>query len=258
MDVKNKLWIFGDSFSEKIECIPNYKTKNNSPRCVYLREFLNGIYFKYWFDYLADRYDLELECRGASCGEEFKFGKGNTNEDILLNLSRNSKNFKKGDCIIVGFTQISRYKITSIQNDHLSYNVLPNTTHPKEWPSKIINSVEFMSVNRLSEFRVSSLMISLEWLESLSNIIGFDLYYWCWDDFIIRKMYNDIINSDRWLCSNLLKDIPSYYDIVKSKSNLFDISRETGGKIEDGHLGKIGNKILADMFIEWIDSKKLV
>jgi hypothetical protein len=94
-------------------------------------------------------------------------------------------------------------------------------------------------------------------IEHLSNVVGFDVYYWSTEGKIIHSLPDEIKNQRKYL-------IPSNFDKNTIHNNVFKqivdnggdfIFNETNFEVNDMHLGEKGHKVQADMFYNHIINK---
>ena len=225
--MKSSLWVFGDSFSEDVLCLPD---NDNSGRIKYVNKYLNGEYYKPWSYLLSQELNLEYKNRAAACGHRFTFmAKGNGNDSILANVAYNSNEFKKNDVVFVGLTDIGRFPW--YVND-TCYVVLPNLypdTDSNEFFDKIL-------LQRNSPFYYEQIIYNLDLVYSLAKSIGFKLYVWSWNGMFEKFIIDNNIPREYFIYLNLddkFNGINIHHYIREFGGT--SISTETDDDIQDSH-----------------------
>jgi len=250
---KNTLWSFGDSFSEEVINVPGENLRHK-----YVREYLNGVPYKTWPKIVAEKLDYNYENHAGINGAKFKYlGCGNSNDSMFFNVNEQSANFKKGDIVIIGFTNTGRYQVPANKGSGV-WTILPNQEFGLNTRRYLENFIERNENN----YYVHEMMQKFKILETLSKVIGFTIYYWDWTQ--IFETTPDI-NLDNWILQqiNLDNNINNFYMLLKDceyyKLNRFDkvikINDETDDKIYDSHWGKVTNDALGDIFYEHIKKR---
>lgn len=245
--MNNSVWVFGDSFSEDISRVPNYP---QDKRWEYINLYLNGIPYLCWGEIVANELNYVYKNYAAYNSHTFSlFHNGNSNQVMLNNISYFCSQFKKNDIVFVGFTDPTRfiYPINNEQN-----NILPNGI-----PHKIKDNekklCENILVHRLENqfYYICELLNNLKFLETLSKIIDFKLYYWSWDSEFEKYITSDYDNNF-WIFKQIFNDYSNYFSILSNKTKFSTINLETKGKIKDNHTGKIGNEGHAKLILPYL------
>ena len=240
---KSTVWAFGDSFSEEVINLPN-----SSERVQYIKKYLNGVPYKTWIKIVAEKIGFEYRNYAATNGINFEMlGCGNSNDQIFYNVTELSNQFKKGDLVFIGFTDICRYEIFDYNNNAPSSVLLGHTFGDK---TKFYHT---HFVDRNHKYYVHEILQRFKILETLSEIIGFKIFYWDWSNSLIETEPN--VNPKNWIVYELFNKWVTFSDIfnIMGKENC-DIKCETGGEINDNHWGKHNNNILGDLFYNHIKS----
>ena len=238
---KPTVWVFGDSFSEEVTCLPK-----DTARWDYVNKVLNGIPYKTWMKLISEKLNYNYENYAAFGGYQFDvLGNGNSNDQMFYNITESSTLFKKGDIVFVGFTQIGRYQIYKHDINQPS-NVLPD--------QDLGPNTEFYIkhyVDRNCQYYANEIMQKFKILETLSELVGFKIFYWDWSDSIYENEPN--INPKNWLIYELFGEWLSISEIFRRiNKDIKDITTESGGLVRDSHWGKWNNEILGDLFYEHI------
>lgn len=242
----NKLWTFGCSFTEEFIDVP----KENCTRWEYIDKFLNGNPPPTWVTILANRLGYAPMNRGASSGWS---GEGNCNDGIFNNICHYSNEFKKGDIVIVEWTFLERFKWVNIKYDKMN-TVLANQY--SEDASKEV--MDELVVNKSHYLWVDELFIKQKMLQTLSEIIGFDLYYWSVEDTYYRRKFDEIKNNKQYLLSgDFTQHRLERWVIGKTYDNHgMNITTETNGVVQDSHLAKSGHEVLGNLFYKDIIERR--
>ena len=125
--------------------------------------------------------------------------------------------------------------------------------------SKIIpiNVCKEILVSRGSELYRNELYDTMKFIDDYSNLKKIKIFYWTIDhDLIYEQIKKGLYNKKYLLIDEIIKHkgkrIIDFLDLYGGKN----ISQETNGVIDDEHLGKNGNEIIADLFYD--DIKKFL
>lgn len=241
---KPTVWVFGDSFSEDVLDLPK-----EDQRVKYVNEFLDGIPYKIWQEQVTDGLGYNYKNYSANNSKFHEvLGKGNSNDHMFLTVSEYSQKFKKDDIVIIGFTNTGRfqgvYPESTAQSVLISSDVYGDKT----------DMYHRMYMDRQDPYYAIEMFQKFKILETLSNLVGFTLYYWDWDSAIFTR-YNDIDRSrflDYQICNTLipLNEFLSLYSY-----QYVNIINETNGVCDDSHFGTITNNNLFEIYFPYIQSK---
>lgn len=251
---KNKVWVFGDSFSEDVETLPI-----GNGRVEYVNNYLNGVPYKIWQKQVAETLGYAYENRAALGGKKFKhLGSGNSNDQMYLNICEYASEFKKDDIVLVGFTDIHRVQVPREDGEVIS--LTPHIVNKTDLPH--LNDFDLQRytanmVDRSNPYYVYELLQRFKLVEALADEVGFDLYYWYWGEPLTYDTKD--VDTSRWLNYQVFdswKQIGTY--CAENNLNMMPITKETNSTIIDDHWGKIGNEVVFNIFYPYIKDKTIV
>lgn len=131
--MSNKLWIFGDSFSETFEQgNASHEWKKN-----YIK--FKGYVPKVFGHIVAEKLNLELINTNLN-------GDASDNSTILHRIIENIDKINDGDVISVGWSAVTRFRVVDFDKD--SWNII-NPSHPiVDFPNISPQTIEEIGVNR--------------------------------------------------------------------------------------------------------------
>lgn len=237
----NTLHTFGCSYTQEFELLTP-----NDPQIKYVNEFLNGIIPPTWSKILSNLlgYNQVITAQG-----------GIGNETIFEKVCKMSPNFKKGDMVIIQWSQNHRFRWPHNNNpNHKGYwvNQIPNFCNELPTLSKTTQDEIFLIRDhplyreQLYNYHVL--------IEQLARSVGFDIYYWAMGEKIISELPKD----KKFLLSDKFDKVSHNYFTYFNKMNAYTITQETNGVIYDGHYGKTGHEIIGKLFYEHIITSKSV
>lgn len=255
----NTLWVFGDSFSWdhkiRFNSRPSLKTKDDHI-WKYISEYLEGTIFESWGEIVSKKLNMNyINHAGYQTNISIKgLPSGNTNNSNVNLLHELSHNFKKDDIVIFGFTDICRFEwvnsegeILVINSSNYDTDSLPNQEKEQQ---HILNKI---ILNRdSSDFYQLDILQKLKGIETLSNLIGFKLWYWDWSGCFDKLVSNKTISDDRWIFFKAHPTYSNYQTMIYNEYPGGNIYWETNGNVPDGHLGKIGNKIHGNILVNFL------
>ena len=240
------LYTFGCSFTEDFDPFIKYP---GTTRYEYIMNYHNGVIPRSWTQIMSEELNMELKNYGGIHGFFSKTGaEGNCNFSIFNNICQASKDFQKGDTIIIEWTYLERFKWADFESNRIT-TLLPNQI-PNEYDKDIIESI---FINRTHLLWIEELFKYQILLNKLADSIGLNLYYWTIDKNIVNYKTVEINNDKRWLLSGQLEsqNKKTYKDLIKNAGGL-TISEETDDIIKDDHLGSSGHEVLAKLFLNYI------
>jgi hypothetical protein len=243
----SNLYTFGCSFTEDFTPFTKKEDIELNNRTKYVYEFCNGAIPKSWVDIVAEKMNLKLNNYGAQnavFNKKENLSQGNCNFTIFNNFCELSQKFQENDIVIVEWTFMERFRWA---NPNQMVSILPN------WYPQHVNknTMDDIVINRSSNFWINELFSQMKLMDELSKIKNFKLYYWTIDKRIYEYKFDEINNNNKFLLSNILNKGEGIMDIVfKNGGNT--IFFETDGQINDYHYGKVGHKILGDLFYNHI------
>lgn len=211
---KQKLWIFGDSYS-----IPwRFPTKNDKPP-----KFLHLSYVKWYFDNYGKMpihfSDVISEYFGIDENNVInKSIGGSCNYTILETIGNNISNISKDDVVVIGWSEVSRFRVFERHKNKTVYF----TNYPSYEPlSKDTKKQMVLRNNQQSYNEIRS------WQNILKRTLPTNTIFWT--PFTYNKKYK----------------IP----FLHFNKSFINIEQETNGEIVDGHYGSdvhqtIGKEII--------------
>lgn len=238
----NKLWIFGDSFSN------NFTLTNNENVKRYL-EIIQKTEIKYWPQILAEKFNFEL----------VNYAKGgNSNYQIFQDFCDSCHLIKENDIVIIGWGLIEKFRISE---NNTFLNIHPSNTRSFFNMSK--ETLDAVIENRkVIHLRCSDNKIIDRWaweiytwqtaMNTLSKNRRFKLFFWSTEE--PRLIYNEseeCKNSRNYLCSESNKPLMNYLKDLGCLSMM----DETNGMVGDSHFGILGHEKQAEIFYNEIINK---
>jgi hypothetical protein len=228
----NTLYTFGCSYTQDFE-----KVYPDDAQLKYVDEFLNGIMPPSWPKVLSKL--LGYDCINTSRG-------GIGNETIFENVCKMSPNFKKGDMVIIQWTENHRFRWPNPDGHWV--NQLSNWVNEIPTLSQITRD-EIIVIRDHPLYR-KELYNYHTLIEQLASSVGFDIYYWSMGENIITELPKD----KKFLLTDKFDKITYNYPKYFHKMNAQTIIQETNGVNLDGHYGKGGHEIIGRLFYEHIIS----
>lgn len=226
-----KLWIFGDSFSDRFSGYDVVKYHDSDYRVRYHK----------WKGYSPLSYG-EVISKELGCDIEILSSAGASNTEIFHTFISKMDEITEGDLVIVNWTYLNRFRIANDNNEFDKVMIQAGCKSPNSLVN--IKSLEEIGVNRNSH----------------------TIYYKEVSDYskVIKKICNNKIYTFIWTFMNhsekMDKYIKEFYDEVKSINNLETITQETLGIIVDGHYSEYAHQQLADEILKniklWKKTKK--
>ncbi len=229
-----KLWIFGDSFSEKFSDFDEKVYNSIDYRVRY--HTWKGYSPKCYGEILSDKLRCRLEVLASA---------GNSNDEIFHSFIEVMDQIQPGDIVIVNWTYTNRFRIADDNNNFAKVMVQAGCKSPNSFVSE--KSLEEIGVNRNS---------SSIYYKEVSNYTK-----------IIKKVCGEDTLSIFWYFSDLSgerqtdKNIMSFFEHVISLHEYETITIETLGVMVDSHYSEDGHKDLAnDLFKiikKWTQTKRI-
>ena len=251
----NTLWIFGDSFSwdHKIRFKTHPEVKNHNDQIwLYIKEHLNGEVFDSWGEILSRNLNLNYinhACYQTGIKLEH-LAQGNSNNSALNLLNHFCSDFKKGDIVLFGFTDITRF-------DWATSEESINTFHVADTDIVRKKTIEDILINR-DEFPFAryDFLQKLKSFELLSDMVGFELWYWDWSGTFTDYINEGRIPNDRWIFYHAHPNYINYGHMIWEDYKAGPICWETNYKNPDSHFGKVGNQIHADVLTNFLKKNR--
>jgi hypothetical protein len=207
------VWTFGDSLTDGFR-------SNDTWAKTYVK----------WKGYIPLTY-------GEIISKELKYdlknlGKGGSdNYTILESFLKNIKNIKNNDIVILGWSDICRFRMSTDLETWASFipNFINDDTHIRDISSITIHEI---SVNRTSKVYIDEINIWINFFEH--TIKNFKIINW--------STFNEGKINGLFV------------------KNIEQISNETNGQIQDAHFSEVGQKQLSDILLNEINGnhKKLI
>ena len=195
------LWTFGDSFTERFREDFDWSKKYIDWK---------GYTPKVYGELLSD----ELKMNHINMATN-----GSDNYMIFESICRCAKDIKEGDKIIIGWSDVVRFRLVDTNNRWVS--LIPNWKNPMDNLDHITTkTVEQVLVNRGS---------SKLYIDEVNNWIGFINLHFKNVDVIHWTQFNEEFDAH----------ILNYFTTIK---------KETGGEINDLHYSEIGHNQLTSYF----------
>jgi predicted transport protein len=163
--MSNKLWVFGDSYSETFRRIQGG---------IYLNWKKNYVDFKgyepkVFSDIVAEELNLELVNTNLK-------GESSDNATIFSRIINNIDNIKKGDVISVGWTTVTRYRVVNFNSK--SWDII-NPGHPIiDYPNLSEQTFQEIGINRTHKLYFNELC---EWVEVVNKLFKENkIIQWTW------------------------------------------------------------------------------
>ena len=241
----NTLYTFGCSFTENFD--PFIKHPGTT-RYDYIMNYHNGNIPKSWPQIMSEQLNMKLRNHGGIDGIIGKTGmEGNCNFSIFNNICMASKDFQRGDIVIIEWTHMERFKWADHDTNRIT-TITPNQI-PIEYDKNVIESI---FVNRTHVLWMEELFKYQILINKLADTIGLRVYYWTIDKKIVEYKIDEINDiNNRWLLSDTLKYDKPYQEIVKENGGLRIID-ETNEVIIDDHMASSGHEVLANLFLKYI------
>lgn len=234
-DMRPCLYTFGCSYTQDFE-----KLNSIDIQMTYVNEFLNGITPPSWPIVLSNLllYDVVNSAIG-----------GNDNETIFEDVCKLSPKFKKGDMVIIQWTQNHRFRWPSYNEENKWVRQLPNWY--LEMPTLSKSTFDEVVVIRDHRLYRQQLYNQQTLLEQLSSSVGFDIFYW---SMASNLLVTELPKDKKYLLSDKLKPKYCHYSEYFDTMKVHTIAKETNGVINDGHYGKTGHEVIGKLFYDHIIS----
>ncbi len=216
----NRLWIFGDSYSEPFSKKANWK-----------QSYLD------WKKYIPKCYGEIIAQKCNLIHNNHAIG-GTDNYTILDSIITVLDKIQKNDIIIIGWSSTIRFRVVSNQNAF-------NTIRPGQL-DYILSLNKYVEYIDLSNQTLSEMSVNRDsqiYINELNNYIKL-LNYSFRDNKIIH--WSPFAQHKQGLNTNL--KIPFEYETIRS---------ETNGLIDDGHFSSNAHEILAEHLIDIINDYDL-
>ncbi len=226
-----KVWVFGDSFSERFSDFDTEKYHNSDYRVRYHK----------WKGYAPLSYG-EVVAKELNCDFETLASAGSSNTEIFHTFISKMNEIKEDDIVIVNWTYLNRFRIASDDNTFEKVMIQAGC----ESPNSLVNSktLEEIGVNRDSH-SIYYKEVS-DYTKVIKRVCGDNIYTFIWT-FMGHSLRD--IELDQYM--------KEFYTEVLSLSDFETISNETLGMIVDGHYSEYGHQQLAQIILNNIKLWKI-
>lgn len=245
------LFGFGDSFTGGHFQDPDFMPYQQ------WRKFRGGNLPPVWIDLLG--YKLEMDVKNYGHG-------GNSNQEIFETICINCNQFKKGDVVIVNWTEITRFRWICKGNFRASegiYDVeywrrIQVASDDEDCLSKT-TKIDIVK-NRMGKLYLDEIYNYEKIIDQLASSIGFTVFYWSGDSNIIYTLPSEELHQKKYIINDLIveKD-PLFSDDVGGtffktirKYGGMIVKEETNGNCTDTHLGESGHRVQFELFYDYI------
>ena len=216
IQLKGNVWVFGDSLSAK------YSNPDTNPWGNAYIEW-KGYEPKIYGDIIAEKYNLQHINRGIP---------GADNYTIFESLCKEVDNIGKDDMIIVGWSELSRFRI--INHNGYWKRLAGNKKETKQNRKTEEHFVHLTNdiVDEILANRTLSQDVTTEienWMKLLKKLYGSNIIFWNWKQDVQLQLIN-CVTPENWPCS---------------------IKMETNNIIDDWHYSEEGHKIVADLLMHY-------
>lgn len=235
--------------------------------------------YKRWREYRPDKTLPEtwfdLLCKKISYFPKNYAVAGMSNDEIIDTINSKSREFKKGDIVIINWTYTHRFRWATYERD-INGNLLLDGVPKKPrffWKRLGVSLNDHdlhyidpkiqlsIAENKTHKLYLDQIYNYENILDYLSESVGFKLYYWSVDPTLIYNLDWEYKNKSKYILSD---EVPSGKDFmwVIQKNGGKTIGQECNGEVNDMHLGESGHKIQSELFYEYFskyqDFKKII
>jgi hypothetical protein len=210
------VWIFGDSFSAPY---------NNPEVRSWAQDYIKwkGYIPNTFGDNIANK--LNTQVRNLSIG-------GFDNDSMFELLLKHAPEFKKDDVIIIGWSDITRFRLVNDVGRFVS--VIVNMDNSKLISTISEDTINEILVNRSHNTYFEEFRIRTEFLN------------WVFKDYVFIQ----------WTPFQLVSDT-IFYNVNFFNGNKHNIKLDTNGLIKDLHYSEIGHQELTEDFLKLINDENL-
>jgi hypothetical protein len=218
----NKLWVFGDSFSEPFSKIMDttgfgYRSKYNKWK---------GYISKSYGDIISEKLNL-LHFNKA--------GGGNDNYTIFDSIIHSLEKINKDDVIIIGWSNTIRFRVVGVENSFKTIR-----PHSLSFITKLNKYTKNIDLSDKALQEISLNRDSVAYINELNNYI---------------KLLNFSFNGNKIIhWSPFSQDTQGLNTNLKTSVKYELIKDETNGFIDDGHFSENAHKVLSEQLIDIIDN----
>ena len=245
------LFGFGDSFTGG-----HFQDKHFRPYQQW-REYRGGDLPPIWIDLLGTKLGMEVKNYGHG---------GNSNQETFETICINCNQFKKGDIVIINWTEVTRFRWVCKGNFRASEGIYDveywrRIQVASDDGDCIDKSVKINIVNnRTNKLYIEEIYNYEKIIDELANSIGFTVFYWSGDSNIIYTSPPEKLHQKKYIINDLIieKD-PLFHDDIGGtffktirKYGGMIVKEETNGACTDTHLGESGHRVQYELFYDYI------
>ena len=185
--MSNKLWVFGDSFSETFK-------QSDAPHS-WKKNYTNfkGYEPKVFGDIVAEKLNLELVNTNLK-------GEASDNSIILSRIIENIDNINDSDVISIGWSTVTRFRIVNFEHNY--WNVINPISPVLDFPNVSPRTFEEIGVNRTHSLYFNELC---EWVKLVDRLFKKNnVIQWTWAIPNMMKFHsikdetNGLLDDNHW------------------------------------------------------------
>jgi hypothetical protein len=230
------LYIFGCSFSETLKKHKGSKFNDGgfTAQAKYIHNFCNDDPPLGWSEILVEK--LGMSFYDGSMG-------GASNQQIFMNFCEQSQNIRKNDIVIIGWTEIARFRWATSQILGNGWSSIFPGVKDQNVEGLSSESRNEILINRMKPQYAGEIHNIQTLIAAFSKSLNFKIFFWANNP----DMFKDSnIDPSLLLCGG-----ESVLKLVHDNGGE-NISEATGFTIMDGHLAKSGHQVQADLFYSHI------
>jgi hypothetical protein len=245
------LFGFGDSFTGG-----HFQDKTFKPYIKW-KEFRGGNLPPIWIDLLGEKLNMDVMNYGHG---------GNSNQETFETICKNSHQFKKGDLVIINWTEVHRFRWAGIGN-HRAGEGLFDVPYWRRISAASDDHEEIRDQTKMDIIENKSSILYIDEIynyekiiDSLSNAVGFNVFYWSGDSNVIYTLPKEKLYQKKYIINDLIieNNNPNvfkvggvFFDTIKKYGGL-TVKEETNGDCTDTHLGESGHRVQFELFYNYI------
>lgn len=215
-----KLYVFGCSYSG----VYSLKELNNPVMNAYYK-FRGDSFPQTWSEILSKELDLELVNLADWASDNYS---------IFENFCKVVDDIKEDDIVIVGWTQITRFRLFSEKSNSFKFVNVWDIKKNLDVLNISEKTIEEIIINRDNKIWSKEVYNWMKVMDRLSKLVNFKIYHW---SFFI--------------------DFPDIYVINEMlELGAETIGVETNDEVSDWHFGEKGHEVQAQYFKDLILNKK--
>lgn len=216
--IANTLWTFGDSFTAEYGEVEEKYSKYTK-----YKKLRGGSFPKVWPTILADKLSCKVQNKGIGA---------TGNQSIFFRFCEEVKNLKKGDTVIVGWAETTRFILAKewdspekvIERSTPFQDIATNTFYDT-YDNKVL---DYIRVNRMSLSWWKEVYYYNEIISEVCKEKGVKFVNWSFTPTFAETFKSVYRNNKQWL--------------PLDQSDFEQIWQETNNKVKDVHLSEEGHK----------------